>query len=104
MPPERNNQQEQGEILQTLLPRAVSDPETKALLEGYGVEPSFRNAICLAALRKAAAGDMTAYRTVRDVLAPAERAQTPVSVRALDLTALTDEELEHLADELEDAP
>ena len=104
MPPEPNTQQEQGIILQTLLPRAVSDPETRAMLEGYGVEPSFRNAICLAALRKAAAGDMTAYRTVRDVLAPAEREQTPVTIRALDLSTLTDEELEQLADRLEEDP
>ena len=68
-----------------------------------GMEPSIANAINFAVLRKAQTGDIEAARYVRDTIGekPTETTAIQVSnqpIRAMDLTQLSDAELEALAD------
>ena len=84
----------QREILRDLLRDALVET---------GMEPSIANAINFAVLRKAQLGDIEAARYVRDTIGekPTETTALQISnqpIRAMDLTQLSDAELEALAD------
>ena len=68
-----------------------------------GIEPSIANAVNLAVLKRAQLGDIEAARYVRDTIGekPTETTALQISnqpIRAMDLTQLSDAELEALAD------
>ena len=92
------------ECLQTILSLEVSDESLRSELEKRGLDPSYSNAISMAAIRKAAAtGDIEAARFTRDTVGekPTEALQMTFDkpVKSMDLSKLTDEELEALADQ-----
>lgn len=93
------------ECMQTILSLEVSDEELKAELEKMGLDPSYSNAISMSAIKKAAAsGDIEAARFTRDTVGekPTEALNLGITgkpVKALDLSQLSDEELEALADQ-----
>lgn len=92
------------ECLQTILSLEVSDESLRSELEKMGLDPSYSNAISMAAIRKAAAtGDIEAARFTRDTVGekPTEALQMTFDkpVKSMDLSKLTDEELEALADQ-----
>jgi hypothetical protein len=81
----------------------VDEPLVKAALAGLGLEPTRQNAIALSTIAKAGTGDIEAARFVRDTIGekPTEQYNLAVSdkpIRAIDLSGLTDEEIEALAD------
>lgn len=82
----------------------VSDPELKAILESYGLEPTHEVAMVVAALQRAERGDIEAARFIRDTRGEKPVAELAVGnitgkpVRSLDLSQLSDAELEALAD------
>jgi len=90
----------QADTFRTLMARDVEAEELGEQLEAMGLPPTYENAVCLAALRKAAGGDLSAYKLIRDVLEehPEQNAAKPILSR--ELGRLTDEELEQLADSL----
>ena len=92
------------EVINEVLPMEVTDPELKAILESYGLKPTHEVAMVVAALQRAERGDIEAARFIRDT-----RGEKPVAalavgnlldkpVRSLDLSQLSDAELEALAD------
>lgn len=93
----------QREILRDLLKADCSDDGIRDALIETGMEPSIANAINFAVLRKAQTGDIEAARYVRDTIGekPTETTALQISnqpIRAMDLTQLSDAELEALAD------
>ena len=94
----------QRDILRDLMKTDCTDEETRAALVSLGMEPSIANAVNLAVLKRAQTGDIEAARYVRDTIGekPTEMTALQVSsqpVRAMDLTQLSDAELEALADQ-----
>lgn len=92
------------ECLQTILSLEVSDESLRAELEKMGLDPSYSNAISMAAIRKAAAtGDIEAARFARDTVGekPTEALQMSFDkpIKSMDLSQLSDAELEALADQ-----
>ena len=92
------------ECLQTILSLEVSDERLRSELENMGLDPSYSNAISMAAIRKAAAtGDIEAARFTRDTVGekPTEALQMTFDkpVKSMDLSKLSDAELEALADQ-----
>lgn len=92
------------ECLQAILSLEVSDQDLREELEKMGLDPSYSNAISLAAIRKAAAtGDIEAARFTRDTVGekPTEALQMSFDkpIKAMDLSQLSDAELEALADQ-----
>lgn len=96
------------EVINEVLPMEVSDPELKAILESYGLNPTHEVAMVVAALQRAERGDIEAARFIRDT-----RGEKPVAeiamgslldrpVRSMDLSQLSDAELEALADMYDD--
>ena len=92
------------EVINEVLPMEVSDPELKAILESYGLKPTHEVAMVVAALQRAERGDIEAARFIRDT-----RGEKPVAeiamgaimdrpIRSMDLSQLSDAELEALAD------
>lgn len=82
----------------------VDSPEQADAMKALGIEPTRQNAIVLASIAKAGTGDIEAARFVRDSIGekPTEALQLAVSeqpIKALDLSGMTDEELEALADQ-----
>ena len=74
----------QAETFRTLLARAVETEEMGEQLTAMGLPPTYENAVCLAALRKAAGGDLSAYRLIgmcwRSIRKPRKRdPSSPVS-------------------------
>ena len=93
----------QRDILRDLLRTDCTDERTRDALVSLGMEPSIANAVNLAVLRRAQTGDIEAARYVRDTIGerPTETTAIQVSnqpIRAMDLTQLSDAELEALAD------
>ena len=91
------------EILRDLMRTDCADEAVAEALISAGMEPSIANAINFAVLRKAQTGDIEAARYVRDTIGekPTEMTALQVSsqpIRAMDLTQLSDAELEALAD------
>lgn len=91
------------EVINEVLPLHVSDPEIKAVLESYGLEPTHEVAMVVAAIQRAERGDIEAARFIRDTRGEKPVAEVAVGsildrpVQSLDLTKLSDAELEALA-------
>ena len=80
-----------------------------AALEAAGMPIDIQSAIHLAAARKAMLGDVEAMRYIRDTMGqkPTEQYNLSVSdkpVRSMDLTMVSDSELQALAERAEGAP
>ena len=99
----RRRMKAQREILRDLMRTDCADEAVAEALISAGMEPSIANAINFAVLRKAQTGDIEAARYVRDTIGekPTEMTALQISnqpIRAMDLTQLSDAELEALAD------
>ena len=96
------------EVINEVLPLHVSDPEIKEALESYGLEPTHEVAMVVAAIQRAERGDIEAARFIRDTRGEKPVAEVTVGnildrpVQSLDLTKLSDAELEALADMYEE--
>jgi hypothetical protein len=82
----------------------VDSEQIAARLREIGMEDTYGAAVVLAQAAKAVAGDTEAARYLRDTLGekPTESYNLAVSdtpIKALDLSGMTDEELEALADQ-----
>lgn len=94
-------------ILRELLAAPLTDDEqVSEALTGLGLEATQEAALMLAAVRKGKKGDTDALRFIRDTLGekPTDAVELAVQskpVRALDLSGLSDSELEALADRSE---
>lgn len=88
------------DILAELVTQEVGSEELADRLRAMGIEANMENAMMLSAVLKGASGDITAARFVRDTLEKNEdeseeaEAKMRRSVFALDLAAMSDEELE----------
>ena len=92
----RRKEKPMREVLRGLMSLEVDDEKTAAALERAGLEPVYANALGLAVLRKAAVeGDLKAALFLREALEGGAGAEAPV--RVLDLSAMSDGELEELA-------
>ena len=88
------------ESFKKLMELKVEAEDMDEQLTALGLQPNYGNAVRMAALRKAAGGDMTAYRLIREEIGEPEEPEeqeTPALLTA-ELGTLTDEELERLAD------
>ena len=99
----RRRMKAQRDILRDLMRTDCADEAVAEALISAGMEPSIANAINFAVLRRAQTGDIEAARYVRDTIGekPTETTALQISnqpVRAMDLTQLSDAELEALAD------
>jgi len=96
------------EVINEVLPMEVSDPELKAILESYGLNPTHEVAMVVAAIQRAERGDIEAARFIRDTRGEKPVAELAVGsildapVRSLDLSKLSDAELEALAEMCEE--
>ncbi len=97
------------ETLSVLLTAPVREAEATAALEEAGLPADLQGGIMLAAIKRALGGDVEAMRFIRDSTGEKPResfdlavAQKPI--RAMDLSALSDEELEALADKADGVP
>lgn len=93
----------QREILQKILSLQCDDEEACEELRNMGLDANYATAANLAVMRKAVRGDIEALRYIRDTIGekPTEQTQLNVlntPVKALDMTKLSDAELEYLAD------
>ena len=93
----------QRDILNQMLTLQCDDEQAAAALQALGLDPTFANAANLSVLRRAVHGDVECLRYIRDTIGekPTEAFQLGVSntpVKALDMTKLSDAELEALAD------
>ena len=91
------------EVLKELMTLDVTDDRMRDLLTQLGLQPTNDNAVSLAQILNAVKGETEAARFVRDTLGekPTEQYNLGVSgkpIKALDLSGMTDEELEALAD------
>lgn len=95
------------EVFGDILTLDTTDDQMRQTLVALGLEPSNSNAIALAQVIKAVRnGDTEAARFVRDSRGekPTEALQMSISdkpIKSLDLSTLSDEELEALADGLD---
>lgn len=95
------------ETLSELMMSDAVPAEIKAALEETGTKVDVQGAILLAMARKAMTGDVEAARFVRDTMGqkPTETFNLAVSdkpVKAMDMSSLSDKELEALADQADD--
>lgn len=101
----RRRRRQMRELLGELMTTPVPDEQIQSVLEGSGLDASFENAISFAMLLRAARGDVEAARFVRDSLGekPTETYNLSVGqqpIQAMDLSKLSDAELEYLADQI----
>lgn len=99
----RYQKQLQRDILKDMLSAECDDDVAVEQLKALGLDASFANAANLAVLRRAVKGDVECMRYIRDTIGekPTESMNLGVHstpVKALDLTKLSDQELEALAD------
>lgn len=93
------------DCMKDILSLDVPDEAVRAKLEELGLDPSFSNAISMAAIMRAAnVGDIEAARFTRDTVGekPTEALQLGITdkpIKSLDLSQLSDAELEALADQ-----
>lgn len=92
------------EALKIMLQLDTQDPARAEALKALGLEPSYLNSIQLSMVSKAEAGDVEAFRAVRDTSGekPAQAVDMQVTDKpfeALDLKALSDDDLAALADD-----
>jgi len=98
------------ETFEEWLKAGVTAEALLAVMEQAGVpreEQTYQTAITIASLNKAAGGDIEAARFVRDTVGekPTDALRMSITdkpIKSLDLSALSDEELEALADSLDD--
>lgn len=93
----------QRDILREIMSINCDDETAVKELQSFGLDTSFANAANLAIIRKAVRGDVECMRYIRDTMGekPTETMQLGVlntPIKALDLTTLSDSELEALAD------
>ena len=82
------------QCMQLVLTLDVPDAQLREKLESLGLDPTFANALTLAAVQKAVqSGDIMAARFARDTVGDAP---APTMGERLDLSALSDSELEAL--------
>lgn len=91
------------ETISALLQSRLDDADMAAALEAAGLPADLQGGINLAIMRKALLGDVEAARYLRDTAGekPTETFNLGVSdkpIRALDLTQMSDADLERLAD------
>lgn len=96
----------QRELIRQILATQTDDPELLEQLKEMGFNGTFACAAVLAAARKAQNGDIEALRYLRDTVGekPTDQYNLGISgkpIKSLDLSKLTDAELEALADEAE---
>lgn len=94
------------ELIETVMTMEVDDPAVHAKLVELGLDPTHDMAITMAAIRKAENGDIEATRYIRDTKGekPTEALQMAITdkpIKSLDLSTLSDAELEALADGLD---
>ena len=95
------------EVLKELMTLDVTDDRMHDLLTQLGLQPTNDNAVSLAQILNAVKGETEAARFVRDTLGekPTEQYNLGVSgkpIKALDLSGMTDAELEALADSVDE--
>lgn len=95
------------EVLKELMTLDVTDDRMHELLTQLGLQPTNDNAVSLAQILNAVKGETEAARFVRDTLGekPTEQYNLGISgkpIKALDLSGLTDAELEALADSVDE--
>lgn len=100
----RQGYKRQRDLIKQVLAAQVDDPTLKEKLKELGFDTTFGSAMVFAQAKKALVGDTEAARYLRDTVGekPTEAYQLAVTdkpIRAMDLSALSDEELEALADE-----
>lgn len=100
----RQGYKRQRDLIKQVLAAQVDDPALKEKLKELGFDTTFGSAMVFAQAKKALVGDTEAARYLRDTVGekPTEAYQLAVTdkpIRAMDLSALSDEELEALADE-----
>ena len=103
----RYQHKRQQEILKDLLRIECDDEEACEALRALGLDETFANAANLQVMRRAMRGDVEALRYIRDTIGekPTESMQLGVlstPVKALDMTKLSDAELQALADRTDD--
>lgn len=102
----RYQHKRQQEILKDLLRIECDDEEACKALRSLGLDETFANAANLSVMRRALKGDVECMRYIRDTIGekPTESMQLGVfntPVKALDMTKLSDAELEALADRVD---
>jgi hypothetical protein len=95
------------DVLQEMMTLEVPDDTLAAKLQDFGVDPTVVNGLMYQAIRTGLGGDIEATRFLRDTLGekPTEAFNmnlTGKPVKALDLSSLSDQELEALADQTDD--
>ena len=95
------------EVLKELMTLDVTDERMHELLTQLGLQPTNDNAVSLAQILNAVKGETEAARFVRDTLGekPTENYNLSTAgkpIKALDLSGMTDEELEALADSVDE--
>jgi len=103
LPHQPRNGDYKRDILNQMLSLECDDEQAAAALQALGLDPTFANAANLSVLRRAVHGDVECLRYIRDTIGekPTEAFQLGVyntPVKALDMTKLSDAELEALAD------
>jgi hypothetical protein len=103
----RRRRKAMREVMNNIMTCDVSDETLRGMLAAAGIEPTNENAIPFAMINRAARGDVEAARFVRDTLGekPTENYNFSVGskpVKSLDLSGYSDEELERLADGVDD--
>lgn len=90
------------ELIELVMTMEVDDPSVHAKLRELGLDPTHDMAITMAAVRKAENGDIEATRYLRDTKGekPTEALNLNLDkpIKAMDLSQLSDAELEALAD------
>lgn len=99
----RRQRKSSMELMRAVLSRKLDDPELAKKLQELGLDDTFGAGIALAQARRALSGDTEASRYCRDTAGdkPTEALQLSVTdkpIRSMDLTQLSDDELEALAD------
>lgn len=90
------------ETLQAMLDCQIPDEEKQAALKALGFDGTFRDAMSMAMLDRAAKGDVEAGRFVRDSVGEKPRDGVDVSLEdkplaSIDLSKLSDEQLQQMA-------
>lgn len=99
----RRTYRRQRDLARQVMAARVDSEQIAARLREIGMEDTYGAAVVLAQAARAVAGDTEAARYLRDTLGekPTESYNLAVSdkpIKALDLSGMTDEELEALAD------
>lgn len=103
----RRKYRRQRDLARQILSARVPDKDLAARLRELGMEDTYGAAVVFAQAAKATGGDTEAARYLRDTIGekPTEQYNLSVSdkpIKSLDLSAMSDEELEALADSVEE--